>query len=523
MVAQQLGVLQAELDQALVAGLFPLVLQRGPAVPGVGLVPADGEAQSGLDRRVLVGDVVAPMPVAGLQPQRVHGVVAGQGQAVGLARLHQRVVELHRVLVGQVQLPAELAHVAHAQGQHVDAGDVDALGRAEREVGVVERRVGERGQHEAGLGAHQPDHGPVLGDVGDLDVTTATRSAQAGPVPGLGRGRGHHQEPVEAEAGHGQVGLDAALIIAPLRVRRLAHRHVDAGGAQLVEHRQRVGSVHGELGERGLIEQRHLLPHGPALLAGVGPPVLLAVAVGVLPGLATCGVPVGPLPARGLAEHRPGRIQAVVQGRHPLAPGALVLVEGPVHGVQQPQALGDALGQVGGVGLERKRPADVDRRQVHGRVAVGDPVGQGPAHPSRGLDAHRVEPGGHEAPVHLRGLPQVVHPVGGERLRTVEEQLDAALPQRGHPVDGPLEDRPDVVPVLAQRAEGEVAGDAVEVPHLAPGLEEAGHDLAGLLLEVRVVAGVAQHRRVSVESQGLGDDVEVLAGLQRHVDPDLGR
>ena len=95
-------------------------------------------------------------------------------------------------------------------------------------------------------------------------------------------------------------------------------------------------------------------------------------------------------------------------------------------------------------------------------------------------------------------------------------------PQRGHPVDGPLEDRADVVPVLRQRAEGEVPGHTVEVPHLAPGLEESGHDLAGLLLEVGVVAGVAQHRRVGVQAERLADDVEVLAGLQRHVDPDLG-
>ena len=293
--------LQAELDQALVPGLVSLGLQRGPAVVGVGLVPADGEAEPGLDRGVLVGDVVAPVAVARLQPQRVHGVVAGHGQAVGLARPDEHVEKLHGVLVGQVELPAQLAHVAHAQRQHVDAGHLDALRGPEGEVGVVQRCVGERAEHEAGLGTHQPDHGPVRSDVGDLDVAVPACPAQPGPVPGLGRGRGHHQEAVQAQAGHGQVGLDTAPVVAPLRVHRSAHGHVDAGCAQLVEHEQRVGAVHRELGERGLVEQRNPFPHRPALLAGVGPPVLLAVAVDVFLGLAVEREPVGPLPPRGLA------------------------------------------------------------------------------------------------------------------------------------------------------------------------------------------------------------------------------
>ena len=90
-------------------------------------------------------------------------------------------------------------------------------------------------------------------------------------------------------------------------------------------------------------------------------------------------------------------------------------------------------------------------------------------------------------------------------------------------MDGSLEDRPDVIPVFGQGLELEVSGDAVEVPDLAPGLEETGHDLAGLLLEVGVVGRVAHRGHVGLHAiDWLGDDVKVLAGLHRHAHPGGG-
>ena len=52
-------------------------------------------------------------------------------------------------------------------------------------------------------------------------------------------------------------------------------------------------------------------------------------------------------------------------------------------------------------------------------------------------------------------------------------------------------------------------------------LEAPDEEAADLLLDVGVAVGVAQDRQVSVHSVDLlGDDVEVLGGVQRHGDTD---
>ena len=57
-------------------------------------------------------------------------------------------------------------------------------------------------------------------------------------------------------------------------------------------------------------------------------------------------------------------------------------------------------------------------------------------------------------------------------------------------------------------------------PRLGVGLERADDQAAGLLLEVRPAVGVAHDRQVGVDAgHGLGDDVEVLGGVQRDGDP----
>ena len=229
-------------------------------------------------------------------------------------------------------------------------------------------------------------------------------------------------------------------------------------------------------------------------------PVLLAVRVLVLTGLAVVGIPVGTFPAGGLAPHCASGVDPIVQGRQANASSRLVLPERPVHCVQKSEALGDPVLQIGLVGLEGLRSADVDRVEIHRWVLVGDPVGECPTDTACRLDSDRVETGGDIAVVDLGSLSHVVDAIGSERLGAVEEQLKADLAQDRHSVDRSLEDRPDMIPVLGQRAEAEITGDLVHTPDLAPRFEEAGHDLPGLLLEVRVVARVAQSRCADLHS-----------------------
>ena len=84
-----------------------------------------------------------------------------------------------------------------------------------------------------------------------------------------------------------------------------------------------------------------------------------------------------------------------------------------------------------------------------------------------------------------------------------------------------LEDRLEMLEVLGQLVEAEILGDAVHAPGLGHRLEGAEQQLAGILLVVGAFVRHPQHRQVARQAgDRLGDDVEMLAGVQRHGDAD---
>ena len=97
--------------------------------------PASNGVSSGLISR-------APGAIAFLEPQRLDGAIAGVGDAVRPAGLHQRVEDRERGLHRHVQFPAELADIGDAQRPHRRARDHDLAPRAEREGGVGHVGVG---------------------------------------------------------------------------------------------------------------------------------------------------------------------------------------------------------------------------------------------------------------------------------------------------------------------------------------------------------------------------------------------
>ncbi len=98
-----------------------------------------------------------------------------------------------------------------------------------------------------------------------------------------------------------------------------------------------------------------------------------------------------------------------------------------MHGVEQSEALRDPGRQVGRVGLEREGSANVDRPQVHRRVSIHNPVGQGPAGATCRLDADGVEAGGDETTINFGGLAQVVNTIGRKGLWSIEEKLNTGV------------------------------------------------------------------------------------------------
>ena len=150
------------------------------------------------------------------------------------------------------------------------------------------------------------------------------------------------------------------------------------------------------------------------------------------------------------------------------------------------------------------------------------PLGEDLAGASCRLHADGVEAGGHPVVAQFRGLAQQVPVVGGERFGAVEEQADAHVGQGRDALAGSLVDRGQVFPVFLQLQERLVGGNAAHAVGLGHRFEGADHQAPGLLLHVDAVVGVAQHRQARRQVRDrFGHQVEVLAGVQRDVHPDV--
>ena len=286
----------------------------------------------------------------------------------------------------------------------------------------------------------------------------------------------------------------------------------------MTQHLRRVAALEAELGERGLVEEAHPLPHRAVLRRREIEPVLAAEAVFVA-GLRAVGrVPVGPLPAEGLAVAGAPGHEAVVEGRAAHAPRGCELAEGPVVVVEQAQGLAHTRAQEAPVGLEGQVAAHVHVPEIERLAAAGEAFRQHPPGAAGGLDADGVEARGDPAAGEPRRLAEVVAVVGGEALGPAEEGLDAGLVQCRHALQRVLQHRLEMLPVVGQLVEAEVLGDAVHAPGLGVRLEGAEKDFSGVLLVVGAAVVVAQHGQVRGHAlEGIGHHVEVLAGVQRHV------
>src|SRR6185312_14892399 len=226
----------------------------------------------------------------------------------------------------------------------------------------------------------------------------------------------------------------------------------------------RPGPLDLQLGEGGLVEDRHRLAAGPVLGTDRGRPVLPRPAARpqiLLTGGGVRLVPVDPLPAGFLAEG--GTVLAVpeVGGGDAQRPAGGALVVGVADVVVGLVGLPDPLVGVGRRAVGGTEAADVHVPEVEARFAVDDPLGDHFADPARPGEAVGAEAGADEEPRHL-GFAEAELVVGGESLRAVDQFGDGDLRHRRDATFGVAGDLLEAVPVLFQQATVEVRRDRLE-------------------------------------------------------------
>src|SRR5512143_922455 len=155
-------------------------------------------------------------------------------------------------------------------------------------------------------------------------------------------------------------------------------RHGDIVGCDPRERLLRVASNQKKLGERRLVEYGDTLP-GRLMLAADGvEPVLPLVAIMVLARLPAgkIGKPVRPFPAELLAKASSFRLEPVVKRRAAERTARAILLERPGHRVVLGVSLKRARAHPVRVEMVFAETADVDRPEIVGGLAFGDPLGE---------------------------------------------------------------------------------------------------------------------------------------------------
>ena len=266
----------------------------------------------------------------------VHGVHAGRRQAKVLAGRLQHLEHVRCELGGDIELPAQFAHIGDAAGPHAGITHFDLLRGAEREGGVGQVLARHLLQQRPRLRSHHRDHRQPRCDVGRHAMRVRRRVAlQPGHVARLGCGTGNDKELVVLKPGHRQVGLDAATLVQPLGIDNAPRLHVDVRCRNAVQHLQRIAALDRVFGEARLIEEGAVGHQLLGLIVGAGEPVLAAIGIFIFRLHAIARIPVGALPAVHLAEHGAELLLVVVQRRAPDAARRLRLPVRPMHGVEQ--------------------------------------------------------------------------------------------------------------------------------------------------------------------------------------------
>ena len=336
------------------------------------------------------------------------------------------VPEPRPVLARDVELPAEIADVRDARGEHVLTVDVDVLPGAERKALVRDVVARDRREDVACPRAPEPDRAPRRGEV--LDPRVAGEVVREPLLVGHAvRTAGDHTETVVVHLHDREVGPEAAAGGEHRRVDHAAVRNVHLPGGDRLHGFERVRSDDVEDAERREVEHRRPVAHRQVL--GVDDrrpparvPLVLAPSDAVLldePRVRL--VPVGPLPRGRLVEDGAELLLLLVEGRAAHAPVRFPLLARVHDPVGLVEAFRRAPLDVLGGALLVVEARDVRGLQVDLRLALHQPLrhcatdARPLLHPDRG---------GRPEPSHLGCFAEQRQAVGGQREEPVDRVLD---------------------------------------------------------------------------------------------------
>ena len=483
-----------------------------------------GPAQACLMRRVIRADVGAPGAIAFLKAQGFDCAVACVREPMGAPCLVEGVIDCLGIFDGQVQLPAELAHIGDPAGQNRAARDADPPRRREGVRGIGDIGAGAGGEDIAGLGTEQGEHRVRRGHIHQLRVETGGNVALDPMEIARGKaGAGDNVELILGKPRDGDVAFDAAAIVEHLRVDDRPHRAIHAVCGDPLQGCLCVRAFEDELGKGGLVEK------GRSFARRFMLPAHRCVPVGALEGVDVVGrfiqrcVPIRTFPPKFFPKDSALGFERVVERGAAAGAAGAVLFRRPGHGVMLAIGLERAGADPIGVGMGPAKAANIDGPEIIGRRASGDPFGQ--RHPraaARG-DAIGVEARADVEAGQLRGFAKDKVAIRREAFGAVDQLFDARLLHFGHARQGQLHDLLEVIKIGLQELEIERIRHAVLCPWDAIGLVPAHDQAAHLFLPIGQAIGIAQCGQVARHAEGFSNHVLMLNRHQRDGDPDRGR
>ena len=267
MIEQRLGVIQPELEHACLDTLFlaaeDTVTPDEITEPARLLADAGGETEPGINDMILAGDIMPKMAEGLFDAATVEGMQPAMHQRMIGRTLHQRIIDMHRHIGRDIQLPPQLTNIGDAVRPRPGIADLNLLHRPEREISAIEALRDQRLEEITRFGTHHHNDAFHGGDI-HRHAMRPVRDMAVDPVhipPDCG-GRGDDNKPVTVEAGDRYISLNPAQLIQELGIDNAPRfdRNIIAGNA--LQHAFGIRAHDHDLAKAGQVKQPDLLPHG---------------------------------------------------------------------------------------------------------------------------------------------------------------------------------------------------------------------------------------------------------------------